>query len=141
MMAAVREVLQQEGLAPERIRTELFSLGAAVAAPARTRAPRPAALVRQCEVSLVMDGGTRRFSMPLDGSISLLDAALGVGIDVRHSCKSGVCATCRCKLTAGEIDMDAAHALEDYEVARGFRLACQSYPASAAVTVDFDQDQ
>jgi ring-1,2-phenylacetyl-CoA epoxidase subunit PaaE len=39
----------------------------------------------------------------------------------------------------GEVDMDANFALEDYEVARGFVLACQSYPAGDRVTVDFDQ--
>jgi ring-1,2-phenylacetyl-CoA epoxidase subunit PaaE len=137
MMEAVREVLREEGMAPERIRTELFTLAGAAAA----RRIEPVHGDGHCEVALVMDGSTRRFSMPRDGSVSLLAAALGAGIDVRHSCQSGVCATCRCKLTAGEIDMDAAHALEDYEIARGFRLACQSYPASAAVTVDFDQDQ
>ncbi|RZT98147.1 2Fe-2S iron-sulfur cluster-binding protein [Rivibacter subsaxonicus] len=137
MMEAVRDVLREEGLAPERIRTELF----VVAGAPKPRRIDVAQSDEHCEVALVMDGSTRVFSMPRDGSISLLNAALGAGIDVRHSCKSGVCATCRCKLTAGEIDMDAAHALEDYEIARGFRLACQSYPATAAVTVDFDQDQ
>ena len=35
--------------------------------------------------------------------------------------------------------MDVNFALEDYEVARGFILACQSYPATDKVTVDFDQ--
>jgi ring-1,2-phenylacetyl-CoA epoxidase subunit PaaE len=137
MMEAVRDVLREEGLNAERIRTERFTLGGKSPSP-RIDAARAD---QHCEVSLVMDGSTRLFSMPRDGSLSLLAAALGAGIDVRHSCQSGVCATCRCKLTAGEIDMDAAHALEDYEIARGFRLACQSYPASAAVTVDFDQDQ
>jgi ring-1,2-phenylacetyl-CoA epoxidase subunit PaaE len=34
--------------------------------------------------------------------------------------------------------MDANYALEDYEVARGFVLCCQSYPVSKAITVDFD---
>ena len=35
--------------------------------------------------------------------------------------------------------MDANFALEDYGVARGFVLACQSYPATGKVVVDFDQ--
>jgi ring-1,2-phenylacetyl-CoA epoxidase subunit PaaE len=47
-------------------------------------------------------------------------------------------ATCRCKVTAGEVAMDTNHALEDYEVARGFALSCQSRPVSDVVHVDYD---
>ena len=43
------------------------------------------------------------------------------------------------KLIEGEVDMDVNFALEDYEVARGFVLCCQSYPVTDRVTVDFDQ--
>jgi ring-1,2-phenylacetyl-CoA epoxidase subunit PaaE len=35
--------------------------------------------------------------------------------------------------------MDANFALEDYEIARGFRLACQSFPVSNRITIDYDQ--
>ena len=59
---------------------------------------------------------------------------------MRYSCKGGVCSTCRAKLTQGEVDMDANFALEDYEIARGFILTCQSHPIGAQVCVDFDQE-
>jgi ring-1,2-phenylacetyl-CoA epoxidase subunit PaaE len=42
-------------------------------------------------------------------------------------------------LTAGEVDMDVNFALEDYELARGFVLTCQSHPVTDRVTVDYDQ--
>jgi ring-1,2-phenylacetyl-CoA epoxidase subunit PaaE len=45
----------------------------------------------------------------------------------------------RRSLVDGEVDMDVNFALEDYEVARGFILACQSYPVTDKVVVDFDQ--
>jgi ring-1,2-phenylacetyl-CoA epoxidase subunit PaaE len=94
--------------------------------------------IAECQVTLIVDGGTQHFSMQRDETI--LDAALSRGIDLRHSCKSGVCATCRAKLIEGQVDMDANYALEDYEVARGFILSCQSYPVTDHVTVDYDQD-
>jgi len=37
------------------------------------------------------------------------------------------------------VGIDVNFALEDYEVARGFVLCCQSYPVTDKVTVDFDQ--
>jgi ring-1,2-phenylacetyl-CoA epoxidase subunit PaaE len=36
--------------------------------------------------------------------------------------------------------MDANFALEDYAVARGFILSCQSFPVSDRLTIDFDQE-
>jgi ring-1,2-phenylacetyl-CoA epoxidase subunit PaaE len=70
----------------------------------------------------------------------VLDAGLRQGIDMRYSCKGGVCSTCRCKVVEGNVDMDVNYALEDYEVARGFVLSCQSFPVTDKVVVDFDQD-
>ena len=35
--------------------------------------------------------------------------------------------------------MRANHALEDYEVEKGYILSCQSFPVSAVVKVDYDQ--
>ena len=34
--------------------------------------------------------------------------------------------------------MDVNYALEDYEIARGFVLTCQSHPVTDAVTLDYD---
>ena len=72
------------------------------------------------------------------GKENLLDAGLRNGIELPYSCKGGVCSTCRCRLLEGEVDMDVNFALEDYEVARGFILACQSYPVTDKVIVTFD---
>jgi len=83
-------------------------------------------------------GVTRTFTLE-KGNENILEAGLKNGIELPYSCKSGVCSTCRAKLTAGEVDMDVNFALEDYEVARGFVLTCQSYPVTDRVAVDYDQ--
>ena len=49
-----------------------------------------------------------------------------------------MCGTCRATLTAGEVDIDVNYALEDYEIARGAILMCQSYPVTDEIAVDAD---
>jgi ring-1,2-phenylacetyl-CoA epoxidase subunit PaaE len=92
----------------------------------------------ETEVTVIMDGNHTSFTMDKDKE-SILDAGLRAGIDMRYSCKGGVCSTCRCKLVDGKVDMDVNYALEDYEIARGFVLSCQSFPVTDKVVVDFDQ--
>ncbi|HTN65810.1 MAG TPA: 1,2-phenylacetyl-CoA epoxidase subunit PaaE [Burkholderiaceae bacterium] len=137
MMHEVSEALREHGFQKERIKVELF----AASAPRREHVPRahPIPGNADCEVTLVIDGNHVNFSMEKDKE-SVLDAALKHGIDVRHSCKAGVCSTCRCKVVEGKVDMDANYALEDYEVARGFALSCQSFPVTDRLVMDFDQD-
>ena len=136
MMDAVRASLIAHGLPPERVRIERF----AASIPKHTHVPRPLpqAAQTECEVTVVIDGSQRTFLLE-KGNENIIDAGLRNGIELPFSCKGGVCSTCRCKLVAGEVDMDVNFALEDYEVARGFILACQSYPVTDKVTVDFDQ--
>jgi len=137
MMQAVSQALQARGMPKESIKVELF----AASIPRKTKvAPVQAAGERQeCEVTVLMDGNQRRFLMQRDKE-SVLDAALNQGIDMRYSCKGGVCATCRCKVLEGKVEMDANFALEDYEIARGFVLSCQAFPVTDRLVVDFDQD-
>jgi ring-1,2-phenylacetyl-CoA epoxidase subunit PaaE len=136
MMHGVSNALQEAGMPKERIRIELF---AAAAAPA-VREPRShygADVGHLTEVTVIMDGNHASFTMDKDKE-SLLEAGLRAGIDMRYSCKGGVCSTCRCKVVEGTVDMDVNYALEDYEVARGFVLSCQSFPVTDRVVVDFD---
>lgn len=136
MMDAVRASLVAHGLAQERIRIERFA--ASIPKHTHVARPLPAAARTECEVTVVIDGSQRSFLLD-KGRENIIDAGLRNGIELPFSCKGGVCSTCRCRLVAGEVDMDVNFALEDYEVARGFVLACQSYPATDRVTVDFDQ--
>lgn len=137
MMKDVSEVLINKGFAKEKIKVELF----ASATPKKIRPPRPAEVEGQhdCDVTIIVDGSHMHFTMQKDTE-SVLDAALKNGIDLRYSCKAGVCSTCRCKVVSGKVDMDANYALEDYEVNRGFALSCQSFPLTDKLVMDFDQD-
>ena len=69
----------------------------------------------------------------------MLDAARKLRSEIPYACKNGVCGTCRCRLMTGRVEMVQNFALEDDEVEKGYVLACQSYPTSQKVLVDFDQ--
>ena len=97
-----------------------------------------AAQTDEATVTLVRDGLTRCFSFK-PGDDSLLDAAARAGLDLPYACKSGVCATCRCKLVAGQVQMARNFALQADDLAAGFVLACQARPLSAQVAVSFDE--
>ena len=55
------------------------------------------------------------------------------GLPAPFACKGGVCATCRAKVTAGEVRMKANYGLSEQEVADGYVLTCQMHPKSDCV--------
>ncbi|MFO1302744.1 MAG: 1,2-phenylacetyl-CoA epoxidase subunit PaaE [Burkholderiales bacterium] len=135
MMEAVIDALKGRGFPESKIKVERF----ASSIPKHTHVVPDAARLGQaeCEVTVVIDGAARSFTLE-KGKENLIDAGLRNGIELPYSCKGGVCSTCRCRVLKGEVDMDVNFALEDYEVERGFVLACQSYPVTDAVKVTFD---
>jgi ring-1,2-phenylacetyl-CoA epoxidase subunit PaaE len=137
MMQSVVDALTARGFPASKVKIERFATSIPRHEHKPVKLPEPGH--GQCQVTVVIDGSAKSF--PVDKtSESILDAGLAHGIELPYSCKAGVCSTCRAKLVAGEVDMDANYALEDYEVARGFVLTCQSYPVSDTVTVDYDQN-
>lgn len=135
MMKAVTASLRAHGVADEMIRTELFSAGpGSIRAPA---APVDQGATEQCSAYAILDGRRRGFTIE-KGRESILDAGLRQGLDLPYSCKGGVCSTCRVVLVEGEVEMDVHYALEDYEIARGFVLMCQSFPVTDTIGIDVD---
>ena len=136
MMDAVVGALKGRGFPDAKIKVERFA--ASIPKHVHVAAAAPAPGHAECEVTVVIDGATRTFALA-KGKENVLEAGLRNGVELPYSCKGGVCSTCRCRLTDGEVDMDVNFALEDYEVARGYILACQSYPVTDKVSVTFDE--
>ncbi|HEX2134716.1 MAG TPA: 1,2-phenylacetyl-CoA epoxidase subunit PaaE [Microvirga sp.] len=138
MMLAVAQSLEEHGLDKRQIKFELFATAAP--SPRRAQPQRTEAETQRdlCEATVVIDGRARTFAFE-KGTSSLLDAAMKEGMELPYACKGGVCSTCRAMLVEGEVDMDANFALEDYEIARGYILTCQSYPVTNKIHVDFDK--
>ena len=136
MMQAVSTSLQERGFPKSKIKIELFAASIPKHEHKTHAEPPPGST--ECAVTAIIDGAAREFTLEKTKE-NIIDAALRQGIELPYSCKGGVCSTCRAKLVEGEVDMDVNFALEDYEVARGFVLCCQSYPVTDKVVVDFDQ--
>ncbi|MFG6565732.1 2Fe-2S iron-sulfur cluster-binding protein [Sulfitobacter sp. 1A13421] len=135
MMLAIAEALKTHGLGEEQIKFELFSESQQGRLAKQEMAKRSEGQ-KGTEITVIIDGARRSFTMQKGQSV--LEAALENGQEAPFSCKAGVCSTCMGKVLEGEVEMISNHALEDYEVERGYVLTCQSYPLSDKLTIDYD---
>jgi ring-1,2-phenylacetyl-CoA epoxidase subunit PaaE len=133
LIADARSVLDELGIAKEKVHYELFYVDVP---PPELHRQETAIEGEVSEVTIVLDG--RATTATMSKGQSILDSAAATRADLPFACKGGVCGTCRAHLTAGEVDLRRNYALDDDELERGFVLTCQSYPLSEAVTVDFD---
>jgi len=137
MMLGIARALRDHGLSDAQIKFELF----ASAQPGRAKRPavsqQAGKTANQAEIAYTLDGSTRTITAAK--GVSILDSALAEHLDAPYACKAGVCSTCRCRVLEGEVEMIANHALEDYEVEKGYVLSCQSYPVTDRVIIDYDQ--
>jgi ring-1,2-phenylacetyl-CoA epoxidase subunit PaaE len=102
-------------------------------------APAQAALAPdQSEVTVLMDGRRRTFTMRMNDEV-VLDAATRAGLELPFSCRAGVCSTCRTKLVRGEVEMAQNYALEEWEVEQGYVLACQARVKTPVLELDYDE--
>jgi ring-1,2-phenylacetyl-CoA epoxidase subunit PaaE len=138
MMMTVNAALRAHGLNQQQIKIELFATPEMAKRKHLPDAKIAEAAPETCEATVIIEGRARTFSMKKKFE-TLLEAGMREGMELPHACKSGVCSTCRAMLVEGEVDMDQNFALEDYEIARGYILTCQSYPATDQVTVNYDQ--
>lgn len=136
MMLGIRDALQKHGLTKEQIKFELFASAQTGRAKRRAESTSAVNSKEATAATVRMDGEIRSFEMTKNQTI--LEAALENNMDAPHACKAGVCSTCMCRVIEGEVDMVTNHALEDYEVEKGYVLSCQSYPISSKVVVDYE---
>lgn len=69
---------------------------------------------------------------------SLLRAMLQQQLDVPYSCEAGVCGTCQCRIVKGEVSMLNNSVLNSKELKQGKILACQAYPKTDQIEIQYD---
>jgi len=124
-MDASRAILTDLGVRPERITQESF--GSAVP---KSLHQDPGAqtggvveFVRSGKTCVVPSGQT------------VLEAAEEQGVAIPSSCRQGQCGTCKTKLLAGDVRMDAEEGLDPDSRAQGFVLTCVGH-AHGVVKLD-----
>lgn len=133
MMIAVEEILPTLGIERSKIHTERFNTGTTTKASAQQIEQRS-----EEKVHIILDGRELIIEVSKQDD-SILDAALRAGADLPYACKGGVCATCKCKVLEGEVEMAINYSLEEDEVEKGYILSCQSRPVTANVRLSFDK--
>ncbi len=148
MIEQVGATLRALGVEAARVHAEHFTVDIAGAGPTGTAPPQAlaspvpgpatAAAADAAEVSILMDGRRRSFTMKMNDE-TVLEAAARAGIELPFSCRAGVCSTCRTKVVRGTVAMAQNYALEDWELEQGYVLACQSRVTTPVLELDYDE--
>ena len=132
MTKALRSYFKEEGLPDTKIKTELFY----VAEKTSTKSKASKLEMSESKIEVLIDGSKKIFYM--NKNDDFIEKATQYGISVPYSCKNGMCATCRCKVSSGEVIMKKNFSLEDWEIKKGFVLSCQLEPIDKEISLDFD---
>jgi len=131
MVRAAQSVLTAGGVPEDKIHDELFFAG-----DDDSFVPVTDDAVGS-EVRFTLNGRTSTVVVDPQGA-PILDHALAVRPDAPFSCRSGACASCRAKVTSGEVVMDKNWSLNQEEVDAGQILTCQAHPVTEGVELTFD---
>lgn len=128
-MRVINATLQTEGFDAQRVHQEDF--GAAVEGGAGD-VPEGGP-----EALLTVHIKSQTHTVPVQSGELLLAAMLRAGLPAPHACRVGECASCMCRLQAGEVQRLDSSVLDEDDVADGWLLACRSRAASPAVQIRF----
>ena len=126
MIETTTAVLQEKGVVPEAILSELFV----------TTPTSEISAGEENQLTIVCDGVEH--SLDNKEGRTILDAALQEKIDVPYSCQGGVCCSCIARIESGSAKMESNQILSDDEVEEGLILTCQALVTSPSIRVNYD---
>ncbi|MFM2587364.1 2Fe-2S iron-sulfur cluster-binding protein [Vibrio sp. TBV020] len=65
-------------------------------------------------------------SQEVDQGATLADVLEQNGVPIIIACRSGMCGSCKCKVTKGEVSRTSTETLSEEDLANGYTLACSS---------------
>lgn len=129
MIHTTKDTLKEIGINADQIKFELFTSSSSTSTVENINSGA-------AKIKITVDD--EEFEISSEKNITLLEAALREDIDAPYSCKGGVCCSCICRVTEGEVEMPENNLLTEDEIAEGLTLACKSYPKSDKISIDFD---
>lgn len=66
-------------------------------------------------------------SIEMSGAATLLDTIEEMNLPIIQDCRSGVCGSCKCQITKGNVESSSQVGLSDDDVAQGYVLACSTH--------------
>ena len=129
MIKEVSTTLSEHGIADKNIHFELFTVSVDEDAVLEIKEG-------STEITILLDDEETTFIM--NQTDDILSASLRNNLDAPYSCQGGVCSSCLCKVTEGKAVMVKNSILSDSEVEEGLVLACQAYPTTSKISIDFD---
>jgi len=129
MVETVSSTLEQVGVDPSAIKTELFF-------DERIEPVPEAVNDAAATLTFTLNGRTSEVGINPDGPV-LLDYARQARAEVPFACKGGMCATCKARVVEGKVTMEKNYALNEDEIAAGFVLTCQAR-SEGNVTLTYD---
>lgn len=143
MMREVELALEDKLVDKKNIHREHFTSnletkaeGEAATKEAIQKAEHTGELTFPVTAKIILDGDEHEVEIEEEDTV--LEAAIGAGIDPPFACQIGACTTCRAMLREGTVSMDDREALTDEEIEEGYVLTCQSHPTSNKLVVDYD---
>jgi ring-1,2-phenylacetyl-CoA epoxidase subunit PaaE len=127
MINTVKEKLQQNDIAKDKVHFELFTT---------SQEEEVSVLEGQTNMEVTLDDEV--FTFVMDKKKLVLDAVLKENIDAPYSCQGGVCSTCIARVKEGKVEMVKNQILTDSEIEEGFILTCQSHPLTPTLKIDYD---
>ena len=132
MIFTLSRKIKEAGIIEKHIHFELFN----PAVQPETVFEKNEDEVQEVTVKVTLDGEESEFVWNREKN--LIDAMLDHDIDAPYSCKGGVCSSCLCKVTEGEVNIGDNFVLTDSDYEDGMTLACISRPKTSTLAIDFD---
>ncbi|APE35129.1 hypothetical protein BOX37_15565 [Nocardia mangyaensis] len=135
-MTSTRNALVANGFDASHIYAEVFtSLTTDAFGPAPV--PEVGGSAATSTATVELDDEVHTITWPED--TVLLEVLLAQGLNAPYVCREGTCGGCAYTLRRGEVHLRENHTLDQHDLARGTRLACQSEPRSDTLDIVFDQ--